>query len=222
MRRSEKGYTLIELIVAVAIIVLVSGAASITIFQVSKGTETNNSHMNAVRQVQNAGYWISRDAGMAQSIETDNLTPPDFLVFNWTEWDSEDEEIYHSATYYIEDLTNGIGKLKRSHWSSAGANEQTLIAQHIYYTPGDPDNTSKADYQAPVLTLQLASLVYDTREIREYRILLMPPACIGLSIQSIDPHFPHQCPYMPAANPISHLLQHVSKHPASGKWILEV
>ncbi len=174
MIRSEKGYTLIELIVAVAVIVLVSGAASITIFQVLKGTETNNSHMNAVRQVQNAGYWISRDAGMAQSIETDNLTSPDCLVFNWTVWDSEDEAIYHSATYFFEDLTDGIGKLKRSHWSSAGANEQTLIALHIYYAPGDPDNTSKADYQAPVLTLQLASLVDEAREIREYRVTHRP------------------------------------------------
>jgi hypothetical protein len=130
--------------------------------------------MNAVRQVQNAGYWISRDAGMAQSIETDNLTPPGFLVFKWTELDSEHEEIYHSATYSIEDMTNGTGTLKRSHWSTAGANEQTLIAQHIYYTPRDSDNTSKASYQAPVLILQLASLVDDTREIREYRIKRRP------------------------------------------------
>ena len=174
MRRSEKGYTLIELVVAVAIIVLVSGAASVTIFQVLKGTETNNSHMNAVRQVQNAGYWISRDASMAQSIETDNLTPPKFLIFSWTELDSEDQEIYHSATYSFEDLTNGVGKLKRSHWSTAGANEQTFIAQHIYYTPGDPDNTSKANYQPPVLTLQLASLVDEAREMREYRIKRRP------------------------------------------------
>jgi len=174
MRRSEKGYTLIELVVAVAIIVLVSGAAFITIFQVLKGTEKNNSHMDAVRQVQNAGYWISRDAGMAQSIETDNLTPPDFIVFSWTEWDSDDDEIYHSATYSIEDMINGTGTLKRSHWSTAGANEQTFIAQHIYYTPSDPDNTSKANYQPPVLTLKLASLVNEAREMREYRIKRRP------------------------------------------------
>ena len=174
MIRSEKGYTLIELAVAVAIIVLVSGAASITIFQVMKGSNTNNSHMNAVRQVQNAGYWISRDAGMAQSIETENLTSPDFLVFNWTEWDDDDDEIYHSATYFFENLTNGTGNLKRVHWSSAGANEQSLVAQHIYYAPSDPDNTSKADYQAPVLILQLASLVDDAREIREYRVKHRP------------------------------------------------
>jgi len=174
MKRGEKGYTLIELAIAVTIIVLVSGAASIAIIQILKGTETNNTHMNAVRQVQNAGYWLSRDAKMAQSINTDNLTPPDFLVFNWTEWDSENEEIYHSATYSFEGLVDGIGNLKRTHWSSAGANEQTLIAKYIYYSPADPDDTSKADYQAPLLTLQLTSIVEDEMEIREYRIKHRP------------------------------------------------
>jgi len=174
MKRGEKGYTLIELAVSLAIIVLISGAASIAIIQILKGTETNNTHMNAVRQVQNAGYWLCRDARMAQSVNTDNLTLPDFLVFNWTEWDSDYEEIYHSATYSFEGLADGIGNLKRAHWSSAGANEQTLIAQHIYYSPADPDNTSKADYQAPLLTLQLTAIVGGEMEIREYRIQHRP------------------------------------------------
>jgi len=174
MRNGEKGYTLIELIIAITIMVLVSGAASIAIFQILKGTETNNTHMSAVRQVQNAGYWICRDARMAQSVNTDNLTPPNFIAFNWTEWDAQNEEIYHTATYFFEDLTDGIGMLKRTHWSSAGANEQTFIAKHIYYAPADPDDTSKASYQAPVLTLQLTSLVEDAMEVREYRIKHRP------------------------------------------------
>jgi len=174
MKRGEKGYTLIELAVSLAVIVLISGAASIAIIQTLKGTETNNTHMNAVRQVQNAGYWLCRDARMAQSVNTDNLTLPDFLVFSWTEWDSEDDEIYHSATYSFEGLADGIGNLKRTHWSSAGANEQTLIAQHIYYSPADPDDTSKAAYQAPLLILQLTAIVGDEMEIREYRIQHRP------------------------------------------------
>lgn len=174
MRNGEKGYTFIELIIAITIIALISGAASIAIFQILKGTETNNTHMNAVRQVQTAGYWIGRDARIAQSVNTDNLTPPDFIAFNWTEWDDQNEEIYHTATYSFEDLIDNIGKLKRTHWSSAGANEQTLIATHIYYAPADPDDTSKASYQAPVLTLQLTSLVKDAMEVREYLIKHRP------------------------------------------------
>ena len=170
MKRAEKGFTLLELVVAAAIIALASGAAGIATFQVFKGTERNNNYMTAVRQVQNAGYWISRDAQMAQSVTAENLTAPDFLVLSWTETDYTDDPAYHSVTYFFEDLTDGIGKLKRNHWSSAGANEQTLIAEYIYYDPVDPDNTSKASYQSPALTVQLTALFEEIRETREYMI----------------------------------------------------
>ena len=174
MRKGERGYTLIELAVALSVIVLISGAASIAIFQIMKGTSVNNTHMTAVRQVQNAGYWLSRDARMAQSVETDNLTPPNFIVFNWREWDEDDEEIFHTSTYFFEDLTDGVGKLKRTHWSSAGLNNQTLIADHIYYDPDDTKATSQFSYQTPVLTMQLTSRVENAVETREYRITHRP------------------------------------------------
>jgi len=80
---------------------------------------------------------------------------------------------HHSATYFFEDLTDGIGKLKREHWSSAGASEETLIARYIYYDPG-VDNTSNASYLNPVLTVQLTALFEETRETREYQITHRP------------------------------------------------
>ncbi|MEE8618602.1 MAG: hypothetical protein V3S84_00560, partial [Dehalococcoidales bacterium] len=67
-----------------------------------------------------------------------------------------------------------VGKLKRSHWSSAGVNEQTLVAEYIYFNPEDPDNTTKASYQNSVLNIQLTSLFGETIETREYKINLRP------------------------------------------------
>ncbi len=174
MKQAEKGFTNIELIVAITIMAIVGSAAVAATFQIFRGTERNNDHMIAVRQVQNAGYWISRDAQMAQSVTADNLTLPDFLVLDWTEWDEAGEPTYHLVTYFFEDLTDGTGKLKRNHWSSAGANEQTLLAEYIYYDSDDPDNTSKASYQSPVLTVQLTSLLERASETREYRIKRRP------------------------------------------------
>ena len=174
MKQGEKGFTLIELVVAITIMAIVSGAAAMAIFQVCHGTERNNNHMTAVRQVHNAGYWISRDALMAQSMTADNLTTPDFLVLNWTEWDDNNDPIYHSVTYSFEDQTDGIGKLKRSYWSSDGANQHTLIAEYIYCNPSDSQQTSKADYQQPELTVQLTAIFEETRETREYRIIHRP------------------------------------------------
>jgi prepilin-type N-terminal cleavage/methylation domain-containing protein len=174
MKRGDKGFTFIELIIALSIMALAGGAAALATFQVFKGTELSNTRMKVVHQVQNAGYWISRDAQKAQSVTTGNLTPPDFLLISWTDWDNPDDPIYHTATYFFEDLTDGIGKLKRSHWSSAGANEQTLIAEHLYYDPDDPEKTCKTSYQTPMLTVQLTAVHKDDRETREYKIKHRP------------------------------------------------
>jgi len=174
MSQGEKGFTIIEMVVSIAIIAIIGLAANMTIFQVVNGTGRSNSHMTAVRQVQYAGYWIGRDAQMSENVTTDNLSGTDFLVLAWTEWDASDDTTTHSVTYYFEGLSDGIGKLKRSHWSSAGGNNETLVAKYVSYDPGDPVNTSNVSYQNPVLTVKLTALFGDAGETREYRIGCRP------------------------------------------------
>ena len=174
MKQGEKGFSTIELIVVLSIIALIGLAATMTTFQAINVTARNNSHMTAVRQTQNAGYWISRDAQMTESVVTDNLSFPDFIVLTWTVWDDSDNATNHSVKYFFEELSNGIGKLKRNHWSSAGLNQDTLVAEYISYDPNDPVNTSNVSYQDPVLTVKLTALFGDASETREYRISCRP------------------------------------------------
>ena len=175
MRQSENGFFTIELIVALLIIALIGLAATMTIFQTLSVTGRSNSHMTVLRQVQNAGYWISRDTQMAENIVTANLSGTDFMLISWTEWDYDaEDEVYHQVTYFFDGLTGGIGKLKRNHWSSDGLNADILVAEYISYDPDDPANTSNVSYQKPVLNVKLAALYEDASETREYRISRRP------------------------------------------------
>lgn len=176
MKPGEKGFTLIELVIAMAITVLISGASTVALSQIYGGTDRNNNHLTAVRQLENAGFWISRDAQRAQTISTDNLTSPDFLLLTWTEWDDDDydDPVYHSVRYSFDNITGNIGRLKRNYWSSAGANQQTLVGLDFYYNPSDSDNTSKATYQSPLLTIRLTAILDKAHETREYRIKRRP------------------------------------------------
>jgi hypothetical protein len=88
--------------------------------------------------------------------------------------DSNGNPIYFKATYYFEDLVGTVGKLKRSYWSSAGANQQTLIAERIYYDPADTDYTTQASYSSPSLTVQMTALFEESMESREYLISHRP------------------------------------------------
>ena len=177
MKRSERGFTLIELLVAMAIGALIAGAATMTMFQVINVTKSSNDRMTVIRQVQNAGYWISRDALMAEHvIVDDDPETADFLSILWTEWDEGGKKfsIYHWVTYSFEDVAGEIAKIKRTHWIDAVVSEQTLVAQYICYNPDDPDNTTKASYDSPVLTMRIAASLGEAEETREYRIYRRP------------------------------------------------
>ncbi|MFC1953504.1 type II secretion system protein J [Chloroflexota bacterium] len=174
MKPFEKGFTIIELIIALSIMVIVSGAAGAAIFQIFGNTERNSNYMTVARQVQNAGYWINRDAQMALIITTDNLSLPDIIVMNWTEDAASENPIYRTANYAIEDILDNTGTLKRKHSSTAGLSEETMVAKYIYYNPSDTDNSTQVSYSGSLLTIQITSVLNNSLEIREYRIKQRP------------------------------------------------
>lgn len=177
IKGDQRGFTLIELLLAIAIAALITGAATMAMFQVINITKSSNDHLTVIGQVQNAGYWISCDALMAENvIVDDDPQTAGFLFILWTEWDEGGKKfsIYHLVTYSFEDVAGEIAKIKRTHWSSAGTDEQTLVAEYIYYNPDDPDNTTKASYQSPVLTMRIAASLGEAEETKEYRIYRRP------------------------------------------------
>jgi len=92
--KNQRGFTIVELMLAIAVAGVITGGITMTIFQVFDGSARTSNHMTAVRQVQNAGYWISHDAQMAQSIEPDPVDDPltlgtEVLTLAWVGWEYE-------------------------------------------------------------------------------------------------------------------------------------
>ena len=57
--KNQRGFTLIEVLIAVAIGGAIAGAGSMATRQVMTETVRNNNHEIAVRQVQIAGRWVT-------------------------------------------------------------------------------------------------------------------------------------------------------------------
>lgn len=115
VNRESAGFTLIELIITIAIGALLSLVLSVSIFQLEKVGSTV-SDASAIFAVNNAGRWVSKDAMMAQTItlgETNGFP----ITFNWTEYNGTEHIIVYSIAG---------GNLTRNEETAS-----TLIAQYI-------------------------------------------------------------------------------------------
>lgn len=166
INKNQRGITLVELLVAVAITGIITGGITMTIFQVFGGNERTSNHMTAVRQVQNAGYWISHNTQMAQDIVTgDDPTGTGFpLTLTSTDWESGD---VHQVIYTL--LVNN--KLQREHYTNLNLDATTIVAQYI-----DPDQTSCVwDDAEGKLTLTVTATVSGWKSASETRIYEVIP-----------------------------------------------
>ena len=136
MKRDEKGFTLIEALVATAIIALIALGAGMTTAQIIEGSQRSSDWTTAVRQAQNAGHWISEDVLIAQAItivddpETGDV---EFITVNWKDWETGDT---HDIRYVWLDSADSLKGLKRQQltYDKEGVeigNTTTLLADNI-------------------------------------------------------------------------------------------
>ena len=166
LSRSQKGFTLVELMIVIALTGIISTAAAMSIHQVLTGTALSNDLNTAINQVRNAGYWISRDAQMAQSVDH-NPGDPKFFELTWTDWD--DSEL-HTISYSLESIPAGLNKLKRSETDNNGTT-QTFIAQHI---KSKEEGVTWCQWDGEVLTVTITAQVGGKTETRTFQVKPRP------------------------------------------------
>jgi type II secretory pathway pseudopilin PulG len=113
------------MLVVVTLLGLISTGVSASVMQLLTINTRSSNHMIAVRQVQQVGKEVRKDALQAQNVtlaDTDSGFP---LTLQWNNWEGQENEVVYAIT---ED-----NKLQRSH----NIDGSRIIAQYI-----DPDQTS--------------------------------------------------------------------------------
>ncbi|MBA7571809.1 hypothetical protein ES708_13577 [subsurface metagenome] len=157
MKRGEKGFTLLEVLIGVAIMAIVVGAVAMTVTTLLLNEGQAAGQNTALPQVQNAGYWISRDVQMARTV---TLGEPGVFLRLDIPVDTDENNDYTIDYWFDGD------KLKRQKHDSFGTSE-TFIAEYI-----DTSNTtfSALDADAGLWKLTVRASRDETGATRSYEI----------------------------------------------------
>ena len=171
--RYQQGFTLAEIVIAIAITALIGSAVATATYQIVNINASSTNHQIAITQVQSAVHSISRDAQQAQyiipkdvlldtpvpmvdgviSFNLFDVIPPDKdkIVIEWTEWDMTHKEI----TYEIVN-----GSLQR---------DLSIVANNISALSGNWNTLTK------VLTITITATVNAPKPSIETRTFQIKP-----------------------------------------------
>jgi prepilin-type N-terminal cleavage/methylation domain-containing protein len=162
--RNQRGFTLVELLVAIAITGIIGSTAAMSVQQVIMGTTLSNDKNTAINNVRNAGYWISRDVQMAQPSkikDSDELganeLANELLYLGWQEWGGSP----HTVNYTLQD-----GELWRDYDGG-----KTLIAQYI---KPKQNGVTDCHWDGEVLTGNITAQVSGKIETRTFQVKPRP------------------------------------------------
>jgi prepilin-type N-terminal cleavage/methylation domain-containing protein len=176
INKGQKGFTLMELALAMVIGGMIAASVTMTMFQIVDSSGRTSNHMTAVRQAQSAGYWVSRDAQMIQQapVITESGGELESITFDWTDWDGN----VFQVVYTFEDMTvGGLKELERVEEKDTGTGTITDTKIVAEFIDPDPANTSCVYTDGTLtftVTVQVGAGSAAQIETRTYEVLPRP------------------------------------------------
>ncbi|MBM3131909.1 MAG: prepilin-type N-terminal cleavage/methylation domain-containing protein [Chloroflexi bacterium] len=144
IRRQEKGFTLIEILVGLAITGALVGVVAMAVPLMNSSVKRGNNHTYVATQLQNATHWIQVDAKMAQEVTPDGGGSGFPLTLTWVDWDNTE---YQS----VYDVSGG--DFSRAHTVTVVGNDPVTTTRSLAQSIA----SGTCSYADGMLTIQLTS-----------------------------------------------------------------
>ncbi|MFC1932530.1 type II secretion system protein J [Chloroflexota bacterium] len=156
--RRQRGFTLLEVLIVLAITSLIIAPLTLATTTLMTGPQRTTDQSIVLQQVQNTGYWLSRDVQMARSV---NSTDPNGFPLTINIPVDTDE----NNDYTIDYLFNGNTLKRQVYDSSHILVSETFIANYI-----DTNNTTFSEVEPAVYQLTVRAVIDETSETITYEI----------------------------------------------------
>ena len=176
--RQSEGFSLLELVVALAITSLVLAGIMVTIFQLVFHREYTQDSMIATEQVRSAHYWISLDGLMSQNIEIGDdpeTTDNEILTLLWIGFERRDAQdnkladLYEVRYTYDGDEIHRIKNVTTEKYDSDGnlldlysSNFITIVARNITDLTMSFNNLT--------LNVSLTAVIGDVQNTKSFKV----------------------------------------------------
>lgn len=164
----QSGLSLVELIIALAIVALVSAVVVTSVYQLLVATRQSNDQQYAVSQLRQAEHWMSRDILMAQSLTVD-ASPTGFPVsMSWTQISGDNRAV----TYTFQVMSSSsFYSLRRT--ETITAPDSTVTTGLLVLAEGIDTSLSGCTYDATsrTLTVALTATIGSDTETRTFEVM---------------------------------------------------
>jgi prepilin-type N-terminal cleavage/methylation domain-containing protein len=164
--RHQRGFTAVEVLIAIAIAGIIGGVVITAVFQVVTTSLDSSARMTAIKEIENSIRWITDDALMAQTISS--IGPGGFpLTLNWVEWDmASNQHVTHSVVYDLQG-----NELTQSASVNGGPPVASVLIHHL-----DVDTLmTNCNFFSGVLTIKMTAEVKGYRTAAETRTFHIYP-----------------------------------------------
>lgn len=139
---TQKGFTMVELLVVLGIAVAITAIIVAVIVTLIRLSPPSQEHAIALRQIQNAGQWLTLDINMASKVEKPEGGNSPLIKLTQPRWDETEQKLVDTTVTYRMD---GDKLLRGEQAAGEETVRTTTVAENVELAVYLPDDTDRPE-----------------------------------------------------------------------------